>query len=116
MDFYREMDKTARYDSGMADDLSKLLQEIMALTGDKQGALGKRIGVAQSTINRWLHEKCEPSATQVEKVKAAWRKAKGWKNLSLDEKIAPYDEGTQATAHNMIDNYLSNLPPPASRR
>jgi transcriptional regulator with XRE-family HTH domain len=100
----------------MGDDLSKLLQEIMDLTGDKQGALGKRIGVSQSTINRWLHEKCEPSATQFEKVKAAWRKAKGYKTLSLDQKIAPYDAGTQATVHQMVDNYLNNLPPPIIRR
>jgi len=116
VDFYREMDNGGRYDSGMADDLSKLLHEIMELAKIKQAALAKRLEVSQSTINRWLNDKCEPSATQVEKVKAEWRKAKGIKLLSLDQKIAPYDVGTQDTVHRMVDNYLNNLPPPPSRR
>lgn len=100
----------------MADDLSTLLQEIMDLSGIKQAALAKRLDVSQSTINRWLRDKCEPSATQVEKVKAEWRKTKGIKLLSLDQKIAPYDPDTQSTVHQMVDNYLRALPPPRSRR
>jgi len=100
----------------MADNLSTLLQEIMDLTRIKQAALGERIGVSQSTINRWLRDKCEPSATQVEKVKAAWREAKGIKLLSLDQKVAPYDQATQDTIHQMVDNYLRALPPPRPRR
>ena len=109
------MDKAARYDSWMADDLSKMLQEIMDLTGVKQAALGKLIGVAQSTINRWLKEQNEPSAAKVEKVKEAWRKAKGYKTLSVDQKIAPYDEGVRETIHTMVDNYLRMIGPPTRR-
>lgn len=100
----------------MVDDLSKMLQEIMDLTGVKQAALGKLVGVAQSTINRWLRDQNEPNATKVEKVRAAWRKAKGYKQLSLDQKIAPYDSDTQATIHSMVDNYLRTIGPPPIRR
>lgn len=115
VDFYREMDKPPRYHLEMADDLSTMLHEIMDLTGDKQAALAKRFRVSQSTINRWLYDECEPSATKVDKVKAEWRKAKGIKIDSIDEKIAPYDASTQAIVHQMVDNYLKNLPPPARR-
>ena len=96
----------------MADDLAQMLREIMDLTGVKQAAMGKLVGVAQSTINRWLKGQCEPSATKVEKVTDAWRKAKGYKKLSIDQKIAPYDEGVRDAIHNMIDNYLRMIGPP----
>jgi transcriptional regulator with XRE-family HTH domain len=115
VDFYREMDNRARYDSGMADDLSTMLSEIMDLTGETQAKLAKRLSIAQSSLNRWLNDKCDPSAKQVEKVRAAWYKAKGVKLLSLDQKLAPYDDDTQSIVHNMVDNYLKNLPPSARR-
>lgn len=87
----------------------------MELTGDKQAALGRRLRVAQSTVNRWLNDESEPSNTQWTKVRRAWLKLKGHE-LTLDEKLAPYDANTQSVVHRMVDNYLRTLPPPLPRR
>ena len=89
----------------MNEDVATIIQEIMDLTGDKQTALGKKLGVGQSTINRWLNRVHEPNKRQWDRIEALWRDAHGIK-LSLDQKIRPYDMETQLTVHQMVDNYL----------
>jgi transcriptional regulator with XRE-family HTH domain len=93
----------------LSDELIDMLNDIMKLTDDKQAKLGKRFGVAQSTIHRWLNGISRPSVDERAKVRALWRKLKGIE--SLDDKIAPYDEDTKALIHKMVDNYLTLLLP-----
>jgi|SRR5579872_530031 len=106
------MDYGRGYHRSMTDDLPKMLQEIMDLTGDKQAQLGKRVGAAQSTINRWLQGISEPNATKFDKVRTEWLKAHGYVAGSIDQRIARYDAGTQKTVHQMVDNYLTTIGPP----
>lgn len=93
----------------MADDVSAIIQEIMELTGDKQIPLARKLGVGQSTLNRWLHRINVPNKKQWDRVLKVWRDAKGIK-MSIDQKIAHYDIDTQLTVHQMVDNYLRTIP------
>src|SRR5258706_5008907 len=95
----------------MPDDVPTIIQEIMDLTGDKQVPLAKRLRVAQSTLNRWLHGGHIPNKKQWDRIQAAWREAMGIK-LTIDQKIEPYDIETQLVIHQMVDNYLRTLPRP----
>ena len=104
------MDCQRRYDFGMADDVPKIIQEIMDADGITQTELANKIGVAQSTINRWLNSGTIPNIVDWERVRKAWLKAKGYK-ITLDEKVRPYGPRTEAAIHDMVDNYLSRLPP-----
>jgi hypothetical protein len=88
---------------------------MMDLTGLKQIALSKKIGISQGTLNRWLNRVNVPNKTQWDRVMTVWREIQGIK-LTIDQKIAPYDVDTQLTIHKMLDNYLRLLPPPRPRR
>jgi len=96
----------------MIDDVPAILQEIMELGGYKtQTALARRCEVAQSTINRWLQRQNLPNIEDWDRVRGIWRELKGLK-LTIDEKIRPYGPRAEAIAHEMVDEFLSRLPPP----
>src|SRR5215475_4622657 len=52
----------------MPDEVQTILDDIMKLTGDKQHALAKRLGVSQSTIWRWLHREARPDIDEWKQV------------------------------------------------
>lgn len=103
------MDIGARYHLGMVDDVPAILQEIMELTGDKQARLAKRIGVSQSTINRWINREAKPNIEDWDRVKRIWYDLSGVK-MTLDDKVKPYGPRTEAAIHAIVDDYLSRLP------
>ena len=93
----------------MNEDVATIIQEIMDLTGDKQTALGKKLGVGQSTINRWLNRIHVPNKRQWDRIEALWRNAHGIK-LSLDQKIRPYGRTTERnTVSDQPDNHTLRL-------
>lgn len=98
----------------MADDVCAIIQEIIDLTGLKEVALAKKFGVSQATLNRWRNSVHVPNKKQWDRVMLLWREVKGIR-MSLDQKLSAYDAATQLTVHQMVDNYLRNLPSPRSR-
>jgi phage-related minor tail protein len=99
----------------LAAQRARHIQKMMDLTGLKQIALSKKIGISQGTLNRWLNRVNVPNKTQWDRVMTVWREIQGIK-LTIDQKIAPYDVDTQLTIHKMLDNYLRLLPPPRPQR
>lgn len=95
----------------MAWHVPTIIRELLDLTGWPQWKLGKRLGVSQGTISKWLYEQTEPTKSQWDKLFALYCEHKGW-IFSLDDKLAQYDPDTQQRLHEIIDRIFQMAPPP----
>ena len=51
-------------------DVPTILRKVMQETGFKQAALGKKIGVSQGTISKWMNDGHSPNTSQWERLVA----------------------------------------------
>lgn len=82
-----------------------IIQELLDLLGEPQWKLGKRLGVSQGTVSKWLRGEQDPTKSQWDKVSELYAKTKGWK-ISLDDKISHVDAETQQRIHEIVDRIL----------
>jgi transcriptional regulator with XRE-family HTH domain len=73
-----------------------VIEELMILTGDRtQEKLGKRLGISQTKVSRWLRGKGEPTKSEWETILDTYYALKGW--VSIDEAASQFDMDFQNT-------------------
>lgn len=97
----------------MADHVPTVINELLDLTGFTQGQLAKKLRTSQSNISKWRSGKQNPNKAQWDRVVTLYIDLAG--DISLDAKVAPYDEGTKKVIHGMVDDYLKRIPMPPNR-
>jgi|SRR5215475_57814 len=90
-----------------------VLEEVLVLSGETQAQLGKRIGVSQTTISRWMSGETEPTKSQWDIIIDMYFSLKGWR--SVDDQIAPFDRDFQDGVRRIINEMIKLQGPPKRR-
>jgi transcriptional regulator with XRE-family HTH domain len=97
----------------MADDVPKIMNELLELSRLTQTKLAKKVGTSQSNISKWKSGKQKPLKDEWERVMAYYLEVGG--AGSIDRKLTPYDDETKRIINEIVDDYLKRIPPPTRR-
>lgn len=103
----------------MAVSVPEFVQKVLDASGLTQTDLGRKTGIGQGTISKWLAGTQSPNLVKWEKLLAFVAKTRTTKHLvavapdlSLDAMVAPYGAAAEVGARLLLEAYLKTLPQP----
>lgn len=96
----------------MTEDVQRIVRDLLAASGLTQGEFGKKVGVAQSTVSKWLSGEHSPNLNQWKRVVQFAEKDSKTKHLmeSADALMIGLEPDDRAGALAVLRAHLATIP------